>query len=324
MYRLKETPEDFIVKEISIVKPGKQGTYAYVLLKKRSYTTLRAIQHIAERLRIPLRDIGFAGNKDKEAVTEQLISVKNVREERIGNVGLKDIELEFLGYGNKPISLGDLEGNQFRIVARDVDEKERTNLDGKISKEPILMPNYFGEQRFSKNNAEIGKALVKKNFGKAAELILENEKEYKEKIEAALDAQPTNYISALRILPKKLLTLYVNAYQSSLWNETVGKAIKKELPAPRIPMIGFGMEVRDERLKEIIDEIMKRESVTERDFIIPPFPELSAEGIERDAFVEIKNLKVKKDGKNVLFEFFLPKGSYATEAVKFLFGKEQV
>ena len=136
MYRLKETPEDFIVKEISIVKPGKQGTYAYVLLKKRSYTTLRAIQHIAERLHIPLKDIGLAGNKDKDAVTEQVISVKNAGEKRIGNVGLKDIELEFLGYGNKPISLGDLEGNQFRIVARDVDEKERTNLDGKISKNP--------------------------------------------------------------------------------------------------------------------------------------------------------------------------------------------
>ena len=182
MYRLKENPEDFIVKEISIVKPGKQGTYAYVLLKKRSYTTLRALQHLAERLRIPLRDIGFAGNKDKNAVTEQLISIKNVREERIGNVGLKDIELEFLGYSNKPTSLGDLEGNQFRIVARSVDEKEIANLEKKAGKKPILMPNYFGEQRFSKNNAEIGKALVKKNFKKAAELIMENEKEYKEKM----------------------------------------------------------------------------------------------------------------------------------------------
>ena len=319
MYQIKQKPEDFIVKEITAIRPESNGHYAYVLLKKRDYTTLRALQHIAIKLGTPLKNIGFAGNKDKNAVTEQMISIKNVGEGQIKGVKLKDIELEFKGYGKSPISLGDLAGNAFRIVVRGITEKEIKNLNNKIGKTPLLMPNYFGEQRFSKNNADIGKAIVKRDFRKAVDLILENEIEYKEKIKQALEQHPSDYIGALRTLPKKLLTLYVNAYQSLLWNKTLKKAIENEMPVKKIPMIGFGMETKDKGLREIIGNIMKDEALTERDFIISQFPELSAEGVEREAFVEIKDLKVKKEDKNVLFEFSLPKGSYATEAVKFLF-----
>ena len=110
MYKIKQFPEDFIVKEISNVELEDKGNYSYFLLKKTNYSTVRAIEHIAKALRKKPKNIGFAGNKDKNAVTEQFVSFFKINENKIKNLKLKDIELKFIGKGNEPISLGDLEG----------------------------------------------------------------------------------------------------------------------------------------------------------------------------------------------------------------------
>ena len=103
MYKIKQKPEDFIVEEITGIKPKESGRYIYYKLKKTNYTVLRALEHIAARLNIPLKKIGFAGTKDKAAVTTQYISFDSVKKERIDNIELKDIKLEFFGYGDEHI-----------------------------------------------------------------------------------------------------------------------------------------------------------------------------------------------------------------------------
>ena len=75
MYKIKQIPEDFVVREISGIRPSEHGKYTYFLLKKRNYTTQRAVKAIADALHIPEKRFGFAGNKDKNAITEQLCSV---------------------------------------------------------------------------------------------------------------------------------------------------------------------------------------------------------------------------------------------------------
>lgn len=316
MYKIKQIPEDFVVKEKSSVKVLDKGDFSYFLLKKRNYTTLRAVQAIADYLRIPPKFIGFAGTKDKNAVTEQSISIKKERVE----ISLKDIELEFKGCGDKPISLGDLEGNEFEITVRNLDDFNEFEEKGKFI-------NLFGEQRFSTNNAEVGRAIVKKDFKKAIELILVDERDYKEKIEDWIKKSPNDYIGALGKLPKKMLTFYLNAYQSLLWNKTAMKLKDKE--NMKVPIIGFGTdidEIKDQELKSIINEIMKEEKLTERDFIIRELQGLSREGDERDLFAEIKNLKTEKSEdelnkgkKKIRLSFSLSKGCYATEALKSMF-----
>ena len=78
--KIKENPEDFVVKEISNVKLDK-GDYSIFRLKKKNYTTERAVQTIANALKIDRKRIGYAGNKDKVAVTEQNISIKHANKE---------------------------------------------------------------------------------------------------------------------------------------------------------------------------------------------------------------------------------------------------
>ena len=163
MYILKQNPEDFIVKEITNIELKESGNYLVCILKKKNYTTIRAIEQIAKALNIKVKDIGFAGIKDKIAVTEQYISMKNTTREEISEIALKDIKLTFAGHTNTPISLGDLEGNEFIITLR--------NFKGSIKKQ-TSMPNFFGQQRFSSSNIEIGKAHLNLVFKQSLKLIL--------------------------------------------------------------------------------------------------------------------------------------------------------
>jgi len=324
MYQIKQIPEDFIVIEESSIQPQKEGRYAYFKLWKREYTTLRAIEHIASFLNLPLKDFGFAGTKDKEAITEQAISIKHGSATVLHNFKNNDIKLTFLGYGNKPISLGDLKGNYFEIVIR--------NLEPHESPKPISFTiNYFDDQRFSVNNASIGKAIVQGKFEEACQLI---------------DDEPKNYIGALHKLSLKALQLYIHAYQSFLFNEALteylrckycsdelitlpyvhGKLIMpKEKPTiTTFPLVGFGTEYPDTESKAIYTKLLQHDKITERHFIIRAFPELSAEGEMRNIITEMQRWNIEKlenddltnGKKKCKITFFLQKGSYATLVIK--------
>ncbi len=326
MYKIKQVPEDFIVKEISNIRTSDKGDYSYFILKKRDYTTLKAIKIISDKLRKPIKHFGFAGNKDRVAVTEQNISIKNTN---IKDLKSKDTELKYIGKSNNPISLGDLEGNGFIITIRNLNKKdiEKTR---KKTKNKMLMPNYFGEQRFSKNNYLIGKAIIKKEFKKALEIILKHEGYIEEPVKEHIKKNKKDYIGALRRINKKLLKLYIHSYQSYLWNQAAKKYIEltKNKGNIKVPIIGFGLEeIKDKKLKKIIDNIIKKEKISARDFVIHQLPELSSEGDNRDLFTEIKDPKIintnkdelNKSKQKITMSFSLRKGSYATEAIKYLF-----
>jgi len=311
MYTLKHLPEDFIVKEIINVKTEDNGPYSYFILKKKNYNTVEAIEKIADRLNIQAKFIGFAGNKDKKAITEQLISIKTNK--KITSLKLNNIDLGYTGKGNEPVSLGSHEGNQFIITIRNLTSKEINNLK-KINKNEMSIPNYFGEQRFGGNNEDIGRAIIKKDFRKASEL-------------GGLKSNNNDYISALRKINKKVLTLYLHAYQSYLFNKTIDQYLKnnknKSMKNIKIPVIGFGTETSNNQLGKIINNILKKEKIFLRDFIIREMPELSSEGTERDLFIEIKDFKIREMEKDkAVVSFSLPKGSYATVVIKELFSRQ--
>ena len=235
MYIIKQIPEDFVVKEVSNIEVKEVGGYSYYRLKKKDYTTVKAVELVGNKLRVPVKNIGFAGSKDRRAVTEQMISIKNCN---IKELVLDGIKIEFVGRGDVPISLGELEGNEFEIVIREVEEKPE-KLDKFV--------NYFGDQRFSKNNVEIGKLIVKKKFKDAAKLLVENETN--EKYSEYLAKNPNDSIGMLRKIPKKILIMYVHAFQSYVWNESVKKLGGS---VDKIPIVGFGTEFEMVKLKGLL------------------------------------------------------------------------
>ncbi len=323
-YKIKELLEDFIVIEKPNLKLVEKGEYIIFTLKKKNYTTERAVQQIADALHIDRKRIGYAGSKDSKAVTEQSISIKGAGREKIESLKLRDLDLGFVGYANEPISLGDLEGNSFEIVVRNIDKKPK-----KINR----IINYFGEQRFSKNNAEIGKAIIKKDFKKAVDRVLDSIGKEEERVIEHLKKSKNDFVGALKEMPWKTLNMYIHAYQSKLWNELASKLVKKKHSptlnsgAMKLPLIGFASEIQDKDVKKVIDRILQNEGVTKEDFVIRAIPDLSSAGNERELFVDVKDLKIgeleddelNKGKKKVKISFSLGKGSYATEVIKVLF-----
>ncbi len=301
--QLKKHTEDFVVNEISTIEPQNKGEYTYFKLCKTNRTTESVIQELCQIFRRPRKHFGYAGNKDKRAVTEQLCSVKGT----INHVKKNDFRIELVGYGDKPVSLGDLKENHFKIIARNTKKTPKTL--------PEIL-NYFGEQRFGMNhdNHIIGLHIIRGEFQKAAEKLNELS------VEKYLEQHPNDYVGALRTIPKKILRLYIHSYQSYLWNITLSKYQKKG----DIPLVGFGTEFKDKKIEKITTHLMEEDNVTKRDFIVREIPMLSSSGTTRTSYAKLKNLRITKVKENYQIEFSLAPGSYATIALDQIFGGNKV
>ena len=302
MFVLKHLPEDFIVKEVSTVQPKAQGKFVYFLLKKRDFTIHEALRRLAQKLNLSPNNFSYAGIKDRRAISEQMCSSSGVTKQQLERVNLQDVNLSFIGYGNEPVHLGDLEGNKFEIVIRSID---------KLPKVSAKFKNLFGEQRFSTQNVEVGRFLLHRKFKEAAEVIAAKDNQLSKLMQLG---SSKDYVGALRRIPRKQLLFFIHAFQSHLWNKAAMKTKEKELP-----LVGFGTVVEDNATKEALAE----ENIKPRDFIIKELPEISAEGGTRTVWSQAKDLKIGKlepdecfkGKKKVKLDFFLPKGCYATEFV---------
>ena len=324
MYFLKQIPEDFIVEEIGDYQLDDKGHYAYFLLKKKNHTTLKAISLLAKELGIPEKNIGSAGHKDRIAITTQVISIKNGKK-HFESVGARDISLQFLGNGSEEIFAGKLKGNRFRITIRNLTDDQIESLQKKSQKN-VLMPNFFGEQRFSTNNVEIGKAILQARFKDALHIIEKEDKEFAPVITNYLQSKENDHIGALQKIPVKILRLYVHSYQSFLFNELLKECISRKIEIDELPLIGFASSETDKKIDPILDELLKKEKISTRDFIIPQLRDISAEGESRKAFVPLRDFQIEGTGdddlnekkKKVIVTFSLPRGAYATVLIDYL------
>jgi tRNA pseudouridine13 synthase len=308
MYKIKQKPEDFCVEEIITLKINENGPYSYFLLEKINLDTEQAIQDICKELNLIRKNISYCGNKDKIAVTKQYISIQNLNKEKRKDFEFKLFNLKYIGQGNERLNLGSHNGNKFTIIV----------LSEKTPKIKNKILNLFGEQRFSNNNHLIGREIIKNNFKEAINLMLQNDGNHERKIIEILEREKNNYIVALRSVPKKIMNLYIHAYQSYLFNK-IALNIKTEENI-KLPLVGFGTEITNKEIEKIIEKIMNEEEITFRDFIIRPFPEISSEGTERDLFLELNDLEINKIEKNIYeLSFSLGKGSYATVVIDYLF-----
>lgn len=157
----------------------KGGEYLTFNLKKENRDTLEAIDVICSRIRRPNKTFSFAGTKDKRAVTIQRVSGFRVREEELKNamVGVQGIQVSDFKYASKKIELGDLNGNRFSIILRNVLDFVQPSVE--FSKGNGFI-NYYGMQRFGTHSIPTfapGILLLKGEWEKAVDLILKDKEE---------------------------------------------------------------------------------------------------------------------------------------------------
>lgn len=287
---LRKRWEDFTVEEITPQKEiiqalgskaqtnslndeyieGGEGDYTIFTLERHAmYNSFEALDRISRRLGVGTKRFSYAGVKDKRAVTTQRVSAWRVDPERLKKLNIKGLYIRDIIRSEGPVKLGDLWGNNFRIIVREInleksDVEERAKQTCNEIDDLGGVPNFFGYQRFGVQRPLshlVGIELLKKEFREAAMLFLAKayplegrdaqearnylfetedfagafEKfpkrlNYERVMLKHLAQRPNDILGAFRRLPRGLLRMFIHAVQSYLFNRILSLRYKYGFP----------------------------------------------------------------------------------------------
>ncbi len=191
---------DFIVDEIPLYEFRGEGEHLILHVRKKEMTTWEMVSAIAKYCKIKQRDIGYAGLKDKHAMTMQYISVlAKDNEEILKTFNHDKIKILATYRHNNKIRIGHLKGNHFKVRLKKVLGVQKDKLDSVLHWIEVHgVPNYFGNQRFGNHgdNWRDGQKIVE---------------------------------GTLKMRDKKKRSFLLNAYQSHLFNQWLSKRIELSL-----------------------------------------------------------------------------------------------
>ncbi len=156
--QLRTRPEDFEVEEQLPFELAGQGEHAWLRIRKRGVNTDRVAQALARAAGVPRRAVGYAGMKDRHAVAVQWFSVHLPGREAPAWDGLgAEIEVLEAARHTRKLQTGALSGNRFVITLREC-VGDRAGFTQRLETIRQGVPNYFGEQRFGRDSANVERA----------------------------------------------------------------------------------------------------------------------------------------------------------------------
>jgi len=162
---IKRRAEDFFVEEIPLGEPAGTGDYLHVSLEKAGLSTTETVELLAAHFGVSPAAVGFAGMKDKQAVTRQTFSVHGpmLDPRRAGEIRDDRVRVQWFDRDREPLRRGQLAGNRFAIKVRGVDASAAPAAWRALrALEERGAPNRFGVQRFGArgNNHEVGRRII--------------------------------------------------------------------------------------------------------------------------------------------------------------------
>ncbi|XP_033018001.1 pseudouridylate synthase 7 homolog [Lacerta agilis] len=244
--------------------PKSRGSYCHFVLYKENKDTMDAINVLSRFLRVKPNIFSYMGTKDKRAITVQEIAVLRITAQRLAHLNncLMNFKLGNFSYKNHPLKLGELQGNHFTVVLRNITGTDDQVQHAMQSLREIGFVNYYGMQRFGTTAVptyQVGRAILQNNWNEVIDLILKPrpgaEKGYLVKCreewaktkdpDAALKKLPVkrcvegqllrglskyglkNIVSAFGIIPRNNRLMYIHSYQSYVWNNMVSRRIEE-------------------------------------------------------------------------------------------------
>ena len=248
---------------------GGGGRYLICVLVKRDWDTFLAIREVAKRLGIHPKRVQIAGIKDAHAITAQHISISQIKPKQISHIRIKGVTLQPIRFSENPVFSRLLLGNRFRIRirsishARPVVKQQIRKVQGELSSLGGF-PNFFGHQRFGTIRPIthlVGRSITQGDWKKAALILLtqpsphehpesrearkqlQNTRDFRQALQhfprqlryerlmlAHLAKHPKDFVGAFRTLPLKLRRIFVQAYQSFLFNRFLSQRIRRGIP----------------------------------------------------------------------------------------------
>jgi tRNA pseudouridine13 synthase len=251
---IKEQVSDFIVEELPLYTPLGKGEHTFFEIEKKGISTFQAVRTIARGLGVAPKRISYAGLKDAQAITCQVLSVDQVPPEAVTALDLDQIRILWAERHQKKLKIGHLRGNRFTIRIRGVAEEMLPA--GQAIVDLLVrrgVPNWYGPQRFGQrgDSALLGKYVVDRDARAFVERLLggphPNESERVQEARARFDAGqwaealaifPHNMANERRALhrlidtegdagrayasvPKRFKIFLLSAYQSALFNRVL-------------------------------------------------------------------------------------------------------
>jgi tRNA pseudouridine13 synthase len=259
--KLKQTPADFRVEELTETTPGPSGEFALYRLDKVGWTTPDALELIRRRWQIDFRRMNYGGLKDRHADTTQYLTIfrgprRDLRQDGIG--------VHYLGQVFEPFTSRNILANRFTVTLRGLSsDTESTAVTAADEVARTGVPNYFDDQRFGSvgsDGAFVAKEMIHGRFEEALKLALaapyEFDRAEAKREKAALLAHwgdwpackaalprgharslvdylvshPTDFKGAVVRLRPELRGLYLSAYQSFLWNRVLAAWLGANFP----------------------------------------------------------------------------------------------
>ncbi len=255
--RIKRVPEDFRVEEEIVLPGGERGAYTYYRVEKRNLTTLAVRDRLAARLKVTPSALVFPALKDASAEAVQYASVRKRGPDQIKDHGFTAQRVQ---WGSRALQPKDVLGNRFAVVVRDLAEGDVLALTEALRKLGTAgLPNYFDEQRFGSlsENGFIGKAILLRDAEQVVRFYLEEPmrgdpadvREFKALVKSHwgqwgfllhqaprpsnfrsvityLKDHPHEYTKAVNLIQDRLLSIYLSAYQSWVWNHITARYLE--------------------------------------------------------------------------------------------------
>jgi tRNA pseudouridine13 synthase len=317
--RLKTSPEDFMVEELPAYQPSGQGEHLYLWIEKRGLTTTEAVKGLSAALGARFEAAGWAGLKDKQAVTRQWISLHHAATPDAADLVQPGVRvLEVSRHVNK-LRTGHLRGNRFVLRLADVPEQHDTQVQAVLTALTLHgMPNYYGAQRFGHGGGNVlsayawlvqgerapGKPFMRKLLVSALQAALFNiwlgARIERDQFGAVLEGD------VLRKEDTGGLFVCADARQDA------ERAQRWEI-SPTGPMFGARMKSPESVALALESEVLARWGI---DDSCLARAQKFGEGTRRVLRVRPERVGCTRQGADLILEFDLPKGSYATVLVE--------
>lgn len=315
----RATAEDFEVEEIAAYPAMGTGEHAFAFIEKRGLTTKDAVRALCERVGADPDAAGWAGLKDRHAVTRQWISIFGASPDALLHADLEGVRVLESTLHPQKLRTGHLRANRFRIRLRRFERARIEELRRLLSElERHGLPNYYGEQRFGRdgNNAERALRWVR-GEARAPRAGFQRKLQM-----SALQSQIFNRCVAERVQSSTLGKVYpgdlVKKHESGgLFVAPDVEVTQARADAWEISPTGpiFGAKMRwpegDARQRE---EALLQESGLTLDRLAKW--KRVAPGTRRFVRVPVANLELTVSDNTVQLDFTLPAGSYATILVR--------
>jgi len=194
---LRRTPEDFQVEEELGFEPEGEGEHLWLWIEKRGINTDQVARRLGKIAGVRQGDVSYAGLKDRHAVTRQWFSVHLPKGDVAFAAHWGDAEWRVLraAKARRKIRRGSLHGNRFIIALRDV-QGDRRDIEARLDRIAARgVPNYFGEQRFGRDNLQRAEAMAR---------------------------------GELRVADRHLRGIYLSSLRSALFNAVLARRVRDD------------------------------------------------------------------------------------------------